>query len=97
MHGPLVPPSQQPAKHVLGSQEQVPVVVSQTPLVQSTHAAPLVPHFAADSEAYGTHVLPLQQPLGHVVPLQTHTPPLHSCPVAHAEQLAPSVPQEPFD
>jgi hypothetical protein len=42
-------------------------------------------------------VLPLQQPLGHVVLLQTQTPELHSWPEPHAEQLAPAVPQEPFD
>jgi hypothetical protein len=39
-----------------------------------------------------------QQPFGHDVASQTHTPlPLHSWPVAHPEQDAAPVPHEMFD
>ena len=44
-------------------------------------------------------MLPLQQPLGHELASHTHCPVplLHSWPDPQAEQLAPPVPQEPFD
>jgi hypothetical protein len=63
---------------------------------QAPHAAPPVPHCEVDCEEYRTHVLPLQQPAGHEFASHTHWPfALHSCPLAHAAQLAPAVPQEP--
>jgi len=48
---PLAPPLQQPLGHVVVSHEQLPFVVSHRPLAQLAHAAPAVPHWAADSEA----------------------------------------------
>jgi hypothetical protein len=48
---PLAPPWQQPLGHVVASQEQLPFVVSHTPLAHVAQAAPAVPHWAADSEA----------------------------------------------
>ncbi len=42
-------------------------------------------------------MLPLQHPLGQELASHTHCPPLHSWPVAHALQLAPPLPHEPFD
>ncbi len=95
-HVPVVPPLQQPFGHVLASHEQVPLVVSHSPLVHDTHAAPPVPHIVADSEVYATHVLPLQQPFGHEVALHTHCPlvVLHICPVPHAAHAAPPVPHD---
>lgn len=61
----------------------------QTPLVHESpdghaaHAAPPVPHDVPDSEAYGTHVFPLQHPFGHEVALQTHPAFVHCWPEAH--------------
>jgi hypothetical protein len=43
--------------------------------------APLVPQAAVDGVS---HTLPLQQPAGHDVELQTHCPPAHAWPAAHA-------------
>ena len=65
---------QQPAGHVVASQEQVPFVVSQTPFEHDLQAAPPVPHCDEDSDEYATHVVPLQQPLGHEVASHTHWP-----------------------
>ncbi len=42
---------QHPLGHVFASQAQTPMPVSQRPLVHGVHAAPAVPHCAADSEA----------------------------------------------
>jgi hypothetical protein len=90
---------QQPFGHVLTSHEHVPLVESHTPFEQGPHAAPPLPHVVAVSEAYGTHVLPLQQPPGHEVELQTHVPfvVLHAWPEPHAEHAAPPVPHDEFD
>jgi hypothetical protein len=46
-----VPPLQQPAGHVVVSQLQVPVVVSQSPFAHEAHAAPPAPHCDDDSDA----------------------------------------------
>jgi hypothetical protein len=73
-HVPLVPPLQQPLGHVVASQEHAPLVLSQRPLVQETQAAPPVPHWLADSCAYGTHMAPLQQPPGHDAASQEQVP-----------------------
>jgi hypothetical protein len=98
-HVPLRPPMQQPFGHVLTSHEQSPSVLSQRPFAQAAHALPPEPHSAADCEEDGTHVLPLQQPLGQEVASQTHCPVvlLHSCPVTHDPHAAPPVPQELLD
>jgi hypothetical protein len=75
------------------------MVVSQRPFVHALHAVPPLPQSDADSEAYGTHVLPLQQPPGQEVASHTHCPVvlLHSCPEAHAPHVPPPLPQAPFD
>lgn len=44
-------------------------------------AAPFVPHAAVDADS---HTVPLQQPVGHDVASQTHLPPTHAWPAAHA-------------
>ncbi len=64
---------------------------SATDELQATHAAPPIPQRAADG---GSHVGPLQQPVGHVAALQElHTPPEHVPPSSHCPQGAPAVPQ----
>ncbi len=92
-----MPPLQQPVGQVLASHVQRPVAVSHRLLAHGAHAAPPAPHCEEDSDPYGTHVLPLQQPVGHEVASQTHWPALapvllHSCPEAHGPQAAPPVP-----
>jgi hypothetical protein len=52
--------------------------------VQTTHVTPSVPHVA---NAAGVHVLPLQQPLGHEVELQTHAPFTQTCPETHGADV----------
>jgi hypothetical protein len=91
------PALQQPA-HELLPQPQAPPEHA-WPEAHEPHAAPAVPQALDDCDAYGTHALPLQQPLGHDVALQTHWPVLvsHCCPDAHAVQPAPAVPQEAAD
>ena len=43
-------------------------------------------------------MLPLQQPLGHELALQTHWPlALQACPLAQAAQLPPPAPHEDAD
>jgi len=90
------PPLQQPEHdeppHVHAPKEHA------SPLLQGLQLAPAAPHCVMDCEAYGTHVLPLQQPPGHEVASHTHLPlGVHSWPVAHGPQVAPPVPHEPFD
>jgi hypothetical protein len=43
-------------------------------------------------------VAPLQQPFGHELGVQPHSPVvvLHACPLAHAPQATPPAPQEPL-
>ncbi len=95
---PLEPPTQHPFGHVVASHEQTPVVVSQRPLAQAVHAAPLLPHCPGDSDVKGTQLEPLQQPFAHEVALQTHFPAaLHSWPDAQAPHAAPPVPHEALD
>jgi hypothetical protein len=57
-----------------------------------------VPQVEVPWEAYGTHVLPLQQPPGQELASHTHAPlPLHSWPGAQEPHAAPPVPQELLD
>jgi hypothetical protein len=49
------------------------------------HALPAAPH--RDVAVPGSHVLPLQHPVGHDVASQTHCPPAHRWPEAHAGPL----------
>jgi hypothetical protein len=65
---------QQPLGHVVASHEQVPLVVSQRPLLHEVHAAPPAPQSDVDSEEYATQVAPLQQPFGQELGLHTHAP-----------------------
>ena len=91
-------PLQQPFGHDVESHTHWPVVVLHScPAAQPVHVAPPVPHEPFPSDAYGSHVLPLQQPLGHEAEVQTHVPvPLHACPVAQAAQLTPPAPHWPL-
>jgi hypothetical protein len=99
-YGTHVVPLQQPAGHEVESHTHVPLVVLHSwPDAHAAHAAPPVPHVELDSEAYATHVFPLQQPFGHEVASQTHCPVLvlHSWPAEHAAHVAPLAPHEVFD
>ncbi len=95
-HVPAVPPLQQPPGQVFESHEQVPLVLSQRPFVQLPQAAPPTPHCVLDCEAYGTQVLPLQQPFGHEVASHTHPEELleHSSLVEQAPHTAPATPHD---
>jgi hypothetical protein len=94
--GSHAPALQQPEQEE-PPQVQAPLEHASPPL-HGLHATPAVPHSLADWVAYGTQVSPLQQPPGHEVASHTHFPlDVHSWPATHAAQLAPSVPQAPFD
>jgi hypothetical protein len=56
--------------------------------------APAAPHMVEFWLANGTHVSPLQQPIGHEVALHVHCPETHAWPVAHAVHAFPPVPQK---
>ncbi len=92
-HAPALqqPPGQEPALQVQPAAPWLHAWPDAHPL----HAAPALPHTALLWEAYGTHVLPLQQPAGHEVASHTHRPlALHSWPVVHAAQAAPPAPHD---
>ena len=55
-------------------QLHVPFAAHVSPVPHELHTAPPVPHCPCDCIAYGTQVLPLQQPAGHEVASQTHCP-----------------------
>jgi hypothetical protein len=98
-HEPPTTAVQQPFGQDAASQTHAPCVVSHRwPAPQPPHAAPLWPHEPLPSEAYGTQVLPLQQPAGQDVASQTHCPVevLHRWPELHAAQVAPDAPQAPL-
>ena len=92
---------------LLQQPEQVPVPHVHAPLEHDSpeehvpQAAPPVPQAAADWDAYGTQVLPLQQPFGQDVASHTHVPLAvsHCCPGTwgQAAQVAPPVPHELVD
>ncbi len=65
------------------------------PLAQAEQVLPDLPHWVSDWADCATQVLPLQQPDGHVVALQgvVQAPALQDCPVPHAAQAAPPLPQ----
>jgi hypothetical protein len=69
------------------------------PPPHATHAAPPVPHWEMDCEPCWTHVVPLQQPLGHEVASHTHMPvaALHSWPDAHVAHIPPPMPHAVLD
>lgn len=72
------------------------LVLHVSPLGQPPHMTPAAPHMVFVSLAYASHVVPLQQPLGHEVELHatTHLPAVH-VPVPQATQLTPPVPHVP--
>ncbi|MBL8949232.1 MAG: hypothetical protein JNK82_00550 [Myxococcaceae bacterium] len=92
-------PWQQPLGQFVGLHS----VVAQLPVMQVwftrhwRHAAPPPPHVVGLWFANGTHVLPLQQPLGHVAAVHVawawHVPPLQTLFAAHARQRPPPRPQ----
>ena len=67
------------------------------PAVQSTHAAPPVPHDGPDCAEYCSQVpLLVQHPPGHVFASQVQEPLVVSqSPLEHGEHVAPAVPHEP--
>jgi hypothetical protein len=93
-HPPML--VQQPAQDPPPQEHEPLVHVSPEP--QAAHAAPPVPQTPDDCPVNGTHVLPLQHPLGHEAASHAHCPlALHACPVAQAPQAAPAVPHEDVD
>jgi hypothetical protein len=91
---------QQPFGHEVASQTHLPVVLLHScPVPHAAQLAPAVPQELFDSEPYATHVVPLQQPLGHEVASQTHWPValLHSSPPLQATQAAPPEPHDELD
>jgi hypothetical protein len=97
-YGTHVLPLQQPFGQDVASQTHCPVVVLHSwPVAHAAQLAPAAPHDPPFSDAYGTHVLPLQHPFGHDVASHTQRPPLHSWPTAHAMQTAPAAPQDAVD
>jgi hypothetical protein len=88
-------PLQQPFGHEVELQPQVPVLVEQAvPLGQGAQLAPAFPHWFMLWLAYATQVVPLQQPFGHDVALQTHLPVASQvCPIVHELHVAPPTPQ----
>jgi hypothetical protein len=66
------------------------VPLQRCPVAHDAQTPPPVPH--AEDSSVVTHVVPLQQPLGHDVGSHTHALPLQRCPVAHAMQTPPPVP-----
>jgi hypothetical protein len=89
--------SQHPPGHDAGVHTHAPVLLHTCPVAHAPHAAPRAPHAAALSDAYATHVLPLQQPFGHDAASHTHLPAaLHSWPAPHAAHAAPATPQVVF-
>ena len=65
-------------------------------MAHPAHAAPPVPHEVFDSEAYGSHDVPLQQP-AHEPPPQLQTPLEQESPLPHEPHAAPPVPHCPCD
>jgi len=90
--GPLL--HVQPLPPSMPAVAQRPLLVSQRWLAeQAAHVAPAMPHWPFDWLAYATHVVPLQQPFGHEVALQTQAPPLEQVvPVGHIAHAPPFVP-----
>jgi hypothetical protein len=58
-----------------------------------------VPHDVSDSEVYGSHAPPLQQPPGHDAASHTHCPVLllHSRPAPQGLHVAPAAPHDKLD
>jgi hypothetical protein len=84
---PVAPPLQHPTGQLLASHAHTPLVVSQRSLTHGAHTSPPWPHWLADCEAKGTHVVPLQHPSAHVTALHAH-----GAPEPHASAPPASVP-----
>jgi hypothetical protein len=82
--GPLqLAPAQQPFGQLpLVHPVQTPAALQFWFAGHGEHAVPPLPQAALSLPDW--HVLPLQQPLGHDVPLHTQTPPTQTCPEPHA-------------
>jgi hypothetical protein len=78
---------------------QRPLLLSQCWLAeQAAQAAPPMPHWPFDWLAYATQVVPLQQPFGQEVALQTQAPPLEQVvPLGQAVHAPPFVPHVAAD
>jgi hypothetical protein len=71
-------------------------IAHDSPVPHALHAEPPVPHWVPVCDVKARHApAAVQQPPGHDVASQAQTPVLlsHSCPAAHAAQLAPALPQ----
>jgi len=93
-------PLQQPFGHEVTSQTHCPLVLLHSwPDAHAEQLAPATPHEPFDSEAYATHVVPLQHPPGHEVASHTHCPELllHSSPEPQASHAPPPAPHERLD
>jgi hypothetical protein len=70
-----------------------------SPFWQAAHVAPPVPHTVRFWLANGTQVLPTQQPLAQVLPVQggppVQAPLVQVWPLSHGMQAAPAVETEP--
>lgn len=75
-------PAQQPVGQFAGMQPLQTWFMQVCPIGHDWHADPPVPQ--ALMPMPGKQLEPEQHPIGHEVPLQTHWPPLQSCPEAHA-------------
>ncbi len=72
-------------------------VLQVSPERHGAHVAPAFPHeLPLFWLAYGSQAAPLQQPVGQEAASQTHAPPAHWVPLAHALQAAPATPQVPL-
>jgi len=88
-------PLQQPDGQVVLLQGETHApAVQDWPAEQPLQVAPPLPHWETVWLAWATQVLPLQQPLGQLVPLHgvVHTPAEQTFPLAHAEQVLPDLP-----
>jgi hypothetical protein len=94
-------PLEQHLKQCVPLQTQTPLTQAFSLATQSTvwsHGTPFAPQVLSE---LGWHVPgvpgPLEQhPAGQLVASQTHRPPAHRCPVGHATQIAPLLPQSRF-
>jgi hypothetical protein len=90
-------PAQQPFGHVVPlhvAPAHMPVLQAPPP-GQAAQVAPLAPQTLLLWLEYGTQVVPMQQPLPQLVPLQPvegHMPLVQAPPLGHAEQVAPPAP-----
>ena len=89
------PPGQVVALHGVTQAPEV----QDWPAEQALQAVPPLPHWATVCADPATQVVPLQQPLGQVVPSHgtVQVPALHTFPAAQAEQAVPAFPHWDVD